>query len=50
VAERLANEFCHLPWRTILDAVSACADECEFESPMFLEQAARAVLARPLTA
>ena len=48
VAERLANEFCELPWRTILDAVCACADECEFASPMFLEQAARAVLAHPL--
>jgi hypothetical protein len=35
VAERLANEFTHLPWRA---------------SPMFLEQAARAVLAKPLTA
>ena len=50
VAERLANEFSELPWRTVLDAVCACADECEFASPMFLEQAARAVLARPLTA
>jgi hypothetical protein len=49
VAERLANEFAELPWRTILDAVSACADECEFASPMFLEQAARAALGGGLT-
>jgi len=47
VAERLAREFCHLPWRTVLDAVCACAEECEFASPMFLEQAVRAALSPP---
>ena len=45
VAERLAQEFEHLPWLTVLDTVCTCAGECEFASPMFLEQSVRAKLA-----
>jgi hypothetical protein len=44
VAERLVNEFIELPWNTVLQVVSACAEDCEFASPLFLEQAARARL------
>jgi hypothetical protein len=44
VAERLVNEFVELPWNTVLQVVSACAEDCEFASPLFLEQAARAKL------
>ena len=45
VAERMVNEFVHLPWTMVLAAVCDCADECEFASPLFLEQAVRAHLA-----
>jgi hypothetical protein len=44
VAERMANEFIDLPWNAVLLAVCACAEECEFASPLFLEQAVRARL------
>jgi hypothetical protein len=44
VAERLVNEFVELPWNVVLQVVSACAEDCEFASPLFLEQAARARL------
>ena len=47
VAERLVNEFIELPWNTVLQVVSACAEDCEFASPLFLEQAARAQLSGP---
>jgi hypothetical protein len=45
VAERMVGEFVHLPWKVVLEAVCACAEECEFASPHFLEQAVRANLA-----
>jgi hypothetical protein len=44
VAERLVAEFVELPWSEVLQAVSTCAEDCEFASPLFLEQAARAQL------
>lgn len=47
VAERLVEEFSSLPPITVLEAVSACAEEFGTSSPMFLEQATRALLLRP---
>jgi hypothetical protein len=44
VAERMADEFVHLPWNAVLQAVCACAEECEFADSLFLEQAVRARL------
>ena len=44
VAERMVDEFDELPWRVGPRGRQRCADECEFASPLFLEQAARAHL------
>jgi hypothetical protein len=44
VAERMADEFADLPRAVVLEVVGHCADECEFASPFFLEQAVRASL------
>ncbi|MGZ8735672.1 MAG: hypothetical protein ACXWXO_02635 [Nocardioides sp.] len=46
VAERLVAEFSALPPIRVLEAVSLCADEFSYASPMLLEQAARAFLLR----
>ena len=44
VTDVLVNEFVDLPGDVVLQAVCACAEDCEFASPLFLEQAARARL------
>ena len=44
VAEKLAREFAHVPPMVVMQAVCACAGECESASPLFVEQAARACL------
>lgn len=44
VAERLGDEFVELPGNIVSQVVSACAEDCEFASSLFLEQAARAKL------
>jgi hypothetical protein len=44
VLEQLSNEFVGLRHHAVLEAVCACAEESEFASPLFLEQAARARL------
>jgi hypothetical protein len=46
VAERLAREFADVPPMAVLEAVCSCAGECENDSPLFVEQAARAKLVR----
>jgi len=47
VAERLVQEFTELPWKTVFETVCRCAQEREFDSPLFVEQAVRATLTHP---
>lgn len=44
VTERLVTEFAHVPPMTVMEAVCSCSDECDVASPLFVEQAARALL------
>lgn len=44
VTERLVAEFANVPPMTVMEAVCTCSDECEAASPLFVEQAARALL------
>ncbi len=44
VTERLVAEFTNVPPMTVMQAVCTCTDECDAASPLFVEQAARALL------
>lgn len=44
VTERLVAEFANVPPMTVMEAVCTCSDECDAASPLFVEQAARALL------
>jgi hypothetical protein len=44
VSERLVEEFTDLPPITVMQAVCSCSEECDEASPLFVEQAARALL------
>lgn len=46
IAERLVQEFDKLPWTVVVDTVCECADACREVDTFFVEQAARAALAR----
>lgn len=44
VTERLVKEFAGVPPMTVMQAVCTCSEECDAASPLFVEQAARALL------
>lgn len=44
VTERLLAEFANVAPMTVMEAVCTCTDECDAASPLFVEQAARALL------
>lgn len=44
VTERLVQEFASLPPIRVMQAVCTCSEECDAASPLFVEQAARALL------
>jgi hypothetical protein len=44
VTERLVGEFAEVPPMTVMEAVCTCSDEVDAASPLFVEQAARALL------